>query len=39
MTFTAFLNETPLWILIPLGMVYAACLGYFVYLGILLFRE
>lgn len=39
MNFTTFLNETPLWILIPLALVYAICLGYFVYIGIRLFRE
>lgn len=38
MNFTTFLNDTPLWILVPLGLAYAAVVGYFVYIGFRLFR-
>jgi hypothetical protein len=39
MNFSTFLSETPLWILIPLGLIYIAVVGYFVYIGVRLFRD
>ena len=34
-----FLNETPQWIVVPLGLIYMAVVGYFVYIVIRLFKE
>lgn len=39
MNLTTFLDETPLWILVPLGLIYVVVMAYFVYIGIRLFRE
>ena len=39
MNFSTFLSETPLWILILLGLAYAAVVGYFIYIGVRLFRD
>lgn len=39
MNLSTFLSETPLWILIPLGLAYAAVVGYFIYIGVRLFRN
>lgn len=39
MNFSTFLSETPLWILILLGLTYAAVVGYFIYIGVRLFRD
>lgn len=39
MNFTTFLDETPLWIVVPLGLIYVAAVGYFAYICIRLFKE
>lgn len=39
MNFSTFLNETPLWILIPLGLIYIAVTGFFIYIGLRLFGD
>lgn len=39
MNFATFLTDTPLWLLIPLALAYAIILGFFVYIGIRLFRK
>ncbi len=36
---TVFLDETPLWVVVPLGLIYVAVGGYFVYIIIRLFKE
>ena len=36
---TVFLDETPLWVVVPLGLIYVAVGGYFVYVIIRLFKE
>lgn len=39
MNFTTFLDETPLWVVALLGLIYVAVLCYFAYIGIRLFKE
>ena len=39
MNLTVFLDETPQWVVVPLGLIYVAVMGYFVYIGIRMFRE
>lgn len=39
MNLTTFLNETPLWILVLLGFIYVAVVGYYVYIAICLFKK
>jgi len=39
MTLFAFFNDTPLWLLVPIGLIYTGILGYFVYTGFRLFHE
>ena len=39
MNLSKFLATTPLWLLILLVLAYMALVGYFVYIGIRLFRE
>lgn len=39
MNLTVFLDETPQWVVVPLGLIYVAVMGYFVYIGIRMFKE
>ena len=39
MNFSTFLAATPLWILILHALAYVVLVGYFIYIGIRLFRE
>jgi hypothetical protein len=39
MDINTFLQETPLWILVPIGLSYVAVLGYFLWLFACLLRS